>query len=107
MVPTWQSMPARTDQGQQHDYRFDGLYQPLRDLAVYRWDWGHEHDVHLSLSERRNRFGWLLGPRRKRDGPVLLEAIVLTVGGGLLGFVIGWLLAGITATSCLTTFMPS
>lgn len=66
-----------TDQSQQHDYRFDGLYQcHCGDLAVYRWDWGHEHDVHLGFGanagNRDSAGRW--GRAAKRDGPVLVRS---------------------------------
>ena len=60
--------------------------------------------MYISVSERTQEIGIRLavGAAPKNVmAQFLLEAIVLTVGGGLLGFVIGWLLAGI-----ISNFMP-
>ena len=60
--------------------------------------------MYISVSERTQEIGIRLAVGAAPQNVMaqfLLEAIVLTVGGGLLGFVIGWLLAGI-----ISNFMP-
>lgn len=60
--------------------------------------------MYISVSERTQEIGIRLAVGASPKNVMaqfLLEAIVLTVGGGLLGFVIGWGLAGV-----ISNFMP-